>query len=269
MRTAVIDSTTTSQEPLIRIQGLAKSYPTADGKPVLALSELDLDIVEGTFVSVVGPSGCGKSTLLNILAGLLGPSHGHVALGGTQVEGPRPDVGVMFQQPVLLPWLTIMQNVMLPVKVQRRRGREYAERAAHLLELVGLTGFEGRYPNELSGGMQQRVGIARALVTDPRILLMDEPFGALDALTREQMNDELQRIWMEQRKTVFFITHSIPEAVYLSDRVLVMSARPGRILADLPIDIPRARSLETTTRPDFVARATEIRGLLNAKGGLD
>jgi NitT/TauT family transport system ATP-binding protein len=264
----VLDSATRT-DPLIRIQGLAKSYSTADGNQVLALSELDLEIIAGTFVSVVGPSGCGKSTLLKILAGLLGPTHGTVSLGGSKVDGPRNDVGVVFQQPVLLPWLTILQNVMLPVKVQRRRGSEYVDRAGHLLDLVGLAGFEQKYPNELSGGMQQRVGIARALVTDPQILLMDEPFGALDALTREQMNDELQRIWTEQRKTVFFITHSIPEAVYLSDRVLVMSARPGRILADLDIDIPRARSLSSTTTREFVARSTEIRGLLNARGGLD
>jgi NitT/TauT family transport system ATP-binding protein len=254
---------------LIDITGVSMSYPTASGLPVQALSPLDLSIEDGTFVSLVGPSGCGKSTLLKILAGLLRQSGGDVQLGGRALGGPSPDVGVVFQQPVLLPWLTILNNVLLPIKVQRRETDRYRERAHELLHMVGLEGFESRYPSELSGGMQQRVGIVRALVSDPRILLMDEPFGALDALTREQMNDDLQRIWADQKKTVFFITHSIPEAVYLSDRVLVMSERPGRIIADFQVGLPRPRTLDDVADPKFVQLASDIRGLLNAKGGID
>jgi NitT/TauT family transport system ATP-binding protein len=254
---------------LIDISGVTMSYPTASGMPVQALSPIDLSIEEGTFVSLVGPSGCGKSTLLKILAGLLHQSAGDVHLGGHSLAGPSADVGVVFQQPVLLPWLTILNNVLLPIRVQGRQVSAYEERAGDLLRMVGLDGFQSRYPSELSGGMQQRVGIVRALVSDPQILLMDEPFGALDALTREQMNDDLQRIWSDQRKTVFFITHSIPEAVYLSDRVLVMSERPGRIVADFEVDLPRPRTLEDVSHPRFVELASEIRGLLNAKGGID
>ena len=234
-----------------------------------ALSPIDLGIEDSTFVSLVGPSGCGKSTLLKILAGLLRQSAGDVHLAGQPMSGPSSDVGVVFQQPVLLPWLTILNNVLLPIRVQRRDVDRYRERARMLLNMVGLEEFESRYPSELSGGMQQRVGIVRALVSDPQILLMDEPFGALDALTREQMNDDLQRIWADQRKTVFFITHSIPEAVYLSDRVLVMSERPGRIIADFSVGLPRPRTLDDVADPLFVDLAGDIRGLLNAKGGID
>lgn len=254
---------------IIQISGLAKSYQAADGNPVQALRELNLEVETGSFVSIVGPSGCGKSTLLKIVAGLLDHTEGEVLLHGQPINGPHHDIGVVFQQPTLLPWLTVLDNVLLPARVQRRKGPEIVQRAKQLLEMVGLGGFERKYPNELSGGMQQRAGIVRALVTDPHLLLMDEPFGALDALTREQMNDELQNIWMQQRKTVFFITHSIPEAVYLSDRVLVMSERPGRIIADIPIELERPRRLETTGTPEFSEYATRIRALLNARGGID
>ncbi|MFD1860096.1 ABC transporter ATP-binding protein [Aeromicrobium camelliae] len=272
MRTAASEPAQAGQrhdEQLISIRGATLAYPTASGDPVQALNPIDLDIRAEAFVSLVGPSGCGKSTLLKILAGLLHQSEGEVTLDGRPLTGPSPNVGVVFQQPVLLPWLTILNNVLLPIRVQKRNVDEYRQRAMDLLAMVGLEGFESRYPSELSGGMQQRVGIVRALVPDPQILLMDEPFGALDALTREQLNDDLQTIWAEQRKTVFFITHSIPEAVYLSDRVLVMSERPGRVIADFEVDIPRPRSLEDVSLPEFVELTGRIRRLLNAKGGID
>ncbi len=254
---------------LISIRGATLAYPTASGEPVQALDPIDLDVAKQAFVSLVGPSGCGKSTLLKILAGLLRQSKGDVTLSGTPLSGPSPHVGVVFQQPVLLPWLTILNNVLLPIRVQKRDVDQYRERARELLSMVGLDGFESRYPSELSGGMQQRVGIVRALVPDPEILLMDEPFGALDALTREQLNDDLQTIWAEQRKTVFFITHSIPEAVYLSDRVLVMSERPGRIVGDFTVELPRRRTLDDVATPAFAELTSQIRHLLNAKGGID
>jgi NitT/TauT family transport system ATP-binding protein len=264
-----IDEPHETQNPgLIQIQDVTMAYPTA-GAPVQALNPINLSIEEGTFVSLVGPSGCGKSTLLKILAGLLRHSSGDVALAGNRLLGPSPDVGVVFQQPVLLPWLTILDNVLLPIKVQKKAVKDYRERALGLLSMVGLSDFAQRYPSELSGGMQQRAGIVRSLVPDPKILLMDEPFGALDALTREQMNAELQRIWAEQKKTVFFITHSIPEAVYLSDRVLVMSERPGRIVADFDVTLRRPRVMADIADPAFVEIADRVRGLLNAKGGID
>lgn len=254
---------------LIDIHGATMEYPTAAGAPVRALDPIDLTISDGTFVSLVGPSGCGKSTLLKILAGLLEQTEGDVSLAGERLSGPSSRVGVVFQQPVLLPWLNILDNVLLPVRVQRLGVDKFRDRAKDLLAMVGLEGFEARYPTELSGGMQQRAGIVRALVPDPQILLMDEPFGALDALTREQLNDDLQRIWSEQRKTVFFITHSIPEAVYLSDRVLVMSERPGRVVADFTVDARRPRTLEGVADPSFVDLTGKIRKLLSAKGGID
>ena len=252
----------------ISVQHLSKLYATRDGG-VAALERISFAIDEGAFVAVVGPSGCGKSTLLKILAGLLAPSGGSAWLRGTAIQGPRRDIGVVFQAPVLFPWRTVLDNVLLPVDVQGL-GRERHERVAlDLINLVGLGGFEHRYPWELSGGMQQRVAITRSLVHDPAMLLMDEPFGALDAMTREHMNLELQRIWMEKKKTVFFITHSIPEAVFLADRVLVMTTRPGRIVDDLVIKLPRPRPLDVMTTPEFGAYTRHIRALFNVKGGLD
>ena len=262
-------SAPTVTEALIRTEQLGMSYIAKKGDTVLALDDVNLEVEQGAFVSVVGPSGCGKSTLLKIVAGLLEHTTGAVSFDGAPVVGPNVKFGVVFQQPVLLPWLTIRENVMLPVKVQRRSRAEFEARADELLTTVGLHDFATKYPGELSGGMQQRAGIARALVTDPEVLLMDEPFGALDALTREQMNEELQRIWLSQKKTVFFITHSIPEAVYLSDRVLVMSPRPGRIVADYLIDAPRPRRMEDMGSDGFAEITAEIRGYLNAKGSID
>jgi NitT/TauT family transport system ATP-binding protein len=252
-----------SADPLIRISGLTKRYPTRAGDEVTALSGVDLAIHDGEFLTVVGPSGCGKTTLMRILAGLEGPSGGSVTIGGAPITGPRPDVAVVFQQATLLPWRTVLDNVLLPIDLQRRARAQCLDRAQALLRLVGLAEFAGKYPFELSGGMQQRVSICRALMRDPRILLMDEPFGALDAMTREAMNLELARIWAEQRKTVIFITHSIPEAVFLGDRVLVLSARPGRVSALLTVDIPRPRTIATLATERFAALSGEVRAVFD------
>src|SRR5258707_6125244 len=255
-------------EPVIAVRRLTKSYATADG-PVAALEAIDFAVADGEFIAVLGPSGCGKSTLLKILAGLFPPSGGEAALRGTAITGPRRDIGVVFQSPVLFPWRSVLQNVLLPADVQRL-GRAQHERAAlDLLALVGLGGFEHRYPWELSGGMQQRVAIVRALIHDPALLLVRGPFAAPCAIAREQMNLELQRIWLERRKTVLFITHSIAEAVFLSDRVLVMSGRPGRILDTIAVDAPRPRPLELVNTPEFGAHVRHIRGLLQAQGDIE
>jgi len=253
----------------IAVRELSKGYPSRDGCCVQAIQQTTFSVKEGEFVAVVGPSGCGKSTLLKILAGLLPPSKGEAFLRGTPINGPRHDIGVVFQSPVLLPWRSILENVLLPVDVQRLAGDRHRKVALELLNLVGLQEFAQRYPWELSGGMQQRAAIARALIHDPAMLLMDEPFGALDAMTREQMNLELQRIWLERKKTVLFITHSIPEAVFLSDRVLVMSSRPGRITDAVTVDIPHPRRLEAMNLPEFCAIVSSIRGQFHAKGVLD
>ena len=249
-------------------RGLSKAYATRDGN-VAALERITFGIGEGEFVAVVGPSGCGKSTLLKILAGLLPPSQGEAILRGTSIAGPRRDIGVVFQSPVLLPWRTVLDNVLLPVDVQGLDRERPLTLAMDLLKLVGLQGFEQRYPWELSGGMQQRVSITRALIHDPALLLMDEPFGALDAMTREHMNLELQRIWLEKRKTVLFITHSIPEAVFLGDRVLVMTPRPGRIMDNRKVDLPRPRSLDLMNTSGFGEHVRHIRAQFSLKGGLD
>ncbi len=249
--------------PLIHIGNLDKSFA---GGAVQALSGIDLDIAEGEFVSVVGPSGCGKSTLLRILAGLDGYDGGTAALGGVPITGPSREVGVVFQAANLLPWFTVRENVALPLRVGGHKGGN-SENIEALLEISGLTDFAARYPYELSGGMQQRVGICRALVRNPRILLMDEPFGALDALTRERMNLELQRIWQQSGKTVMLITHSISEAIFLGDRVVVLSPRPGRVLRELKVDIPRPRNNDTIiSHPSYPALAREIRHLLTGQG---
>ena len=252
----------------ISVQHLSKVYATRDGG-VAALERISFSIDEGEFVAVVGPSGCGKSTLLKILAGLLSSTDGSASLRGTRIQGPRRDIGVVFQAPVLFPWRTVLDNVLLPIDVQGQGRERYLPAARDLLTLVGLRDFERRYPWELSGGMQQRVAITRALIHDPAMLLMDEPFGALDAMTREHMNLELQRIWIERKKTVLFITHSIPEAVFLADRVLVMTARPGRLLDDVRVDLGRPRGLEVMNTPEFGRHVKAIRAQFNAKGGLD
>ena len=265
-RQAVLNGPSDSKEAevLLDVVDVTKEYETREGDDILALANASLTLTDGEFVSVVGPSGCGKSTLLKIIAGIESKSSGTISYRGKTHQGPESGMGVVFQTPVLLPWLTILENVLLPIRVLRLPRKASEERARGLLALVGLAGFEGKYPGELSGGMQQRVGIARSLVHDPALLLMDEPFGALDALTRERMSLELQKIWMSNRKTVFFITHSIVESVFLSDRVLVMSGRPGRIIEELLIPFARPRGFDLAASPDFNKLVSRIRDLLGA-----
>lgn len=244
-----------------RLRGVGKRFAR---HRLVALDGVDLDLPQGSFTSVIGPSGCGKSTLLKIMAGLTSPSEGSVMLAGKPVLGPRRDIGMMFQQATLFPWLNTIDNILLPIRI--RDGRAEARRkrpdAEALMELVGLKGFEGAYPAELSGGMAQRAAICRMLVTEPAVLLLDEPFSALDELVRDFMNMELQRICMERRATAFLVTHSIAEAVILSDRVVVMAARPGRILEVVPIDLPRPRTLDMMVTPEFGALVVRVRKLL-------
>ncbi len=245
-------------DPVIAVRSLAKSYGLQDDA-VRALDAIEFEIGEGEFVAIVGPSGCGKTTLLKILAGLLPASSGTALLRGTPILGPRRDIGMVFQAPVLFPWRTVLDNVLLPADVQRLDRKRLHAVAVDLLRLVGLEGFERRYPWELSGGMQQRVAIVRALIHDPAMLLMDG----------EQMNLELQRIWLERRKTVVFITHSIPEAVFLADRVFVMTPRPGRIAEAISVDMARPRSLDVMSTPAFGAYALRVRAHFKALGTLD
>ena len=254
---------------LVRVAALNKIYRTLEGIDIEALKNVSFDVADGEFITVVGPSGCGKSTLLKILAGILRRTSGDVRLRDTPINGPSRDVGVVFQAPVLLPWRTVLQNVMLPVEIQGRDRVHFEARARDYIKRVGLAGFERKYPNELSGGMQQRVGISRALVHEPAFLLMDEPFGALDAMTRASMNLELERIWQESKKTVLLVTHSIPEAVFLADRVIVMSPRPGRISEILPIDLPRPRELEVINSAPFGRYVAAIRRHFQSQGALD
>ena len=251
--------------PLLQTKGLTKTYSTREGARVAALAETTMALGQGEFVSVVGPSGCGKSTLMKLLAGITPRSSGEILYRGQAVTKAQRGVGVVFQAPVLLPWLTVFENVLLPIRVLHLKRSEAEARAHELLAMVGLGGFEKKYPGELSGGMQQRTSIVRSLIHDPGLLLMDEPFGALDALTREGISLELQRIWLANRKTVFFITHSILEAVFLSDRVFVMSPRPGRIIAEFDIPFARPRDFDLTTTAEFGHYVSEIRHLLGAK----
>jgi NitT/TauT family transport system ATP-binding protein len=263
---AVTDS---ASESLVRIAGLEKIYRSKDGNDIHALRDINLDIRAAEFISIVGPSGCGKTTLLKILAGILDRSSGEVVMQGRSLSGPSRELGVVFQAPVLLPWRTVLQNVMVPVEIQKRNRATFEARARQLIAMVGLAGFESKYPAELSGGMQQRVGICRALVHDPSFLLMDEPFGALDAMTRESMNEELQRIWSESRKTILLVTHSIPEAVYLADRVVVMTPRPGRIVDVIAVDLPRPRTLAMQNTAEFGSFVAGIRRHFSSAGTLD
>jgi NitT/TauT family transport system ATP-binding protein len=236
---------------IVSIEDLCKTYTSIGGDPLCALKGAELDVKEGEFVTVVGPSGCGKSTLLKIISGILPYNDGKVVIRGKRVDGPVGGIGMVFQTPALLPWRKVIGNVLLPIEMLREDVEDYVNPAQNLLELAGLKGFEDKYPFELSGGMQQRVSICRALIHDPPILLMDEPFGALDALTRDEMGFELLRIWNEKKKTVVFVTHSIPEAVFLADRVAIMSPRPGRIISVEEIDLSRPRNLETKATHEF------------------
>lgn len=253
----------------IEVNGLRKVYQPRRSEPTHALADIDFTVRRGEFISIVGPSGCGKTTMLKILAGLIPRTEGVVRVAGRDVDGPLPQVGMVFQAATLLPWRTILQNVMVPVEVQRLDASAYRKRALELLEMVGLGGFEGKYPHELSGGMQQRAGICRALVHDPAVLLMDEPFGALDAMTREYMNVELLRIWKESGKTIVLVTHSIPEAVFLSDRVVVLSSRPGRIAEIVPVELERPRDLSVMSSDRAGVYVTRIRTHFNAAGVID
>ncbi len=243
---------------MLGVRDLDLVYASSRG-PVQALRQLSFDVARGAFVSVLGPSGCGKSTLLKLASGLLKPTTGRIELAGRAVDGPRCDVGIVFQQPTLLPWKNVLENVLVPVRAMRGDVAAARERAQALLRMVKLEAFARHYPQELSGGMQQRVGIARALVHDPELLLMDEPFAALDAMTRETMMAELQRIWAGTGKSVLFITHSIPEAVFLSDRVVVMSPRPGRVLQQLEIELPRPRTIATMGSARFAELSNQLR----------
>ena len=258
----------TAARSLIALTDVAKTYRTRDGD-VESLKPLTFEIGDGEFMAIVGPSGCGKSTLLKMVGGLLPVSQGRIALNGRDVSGPPDDVGIVFQSPVLLAWRTVLDNVMLQIEMRHLPREKYLPKAHALLEMVGLGDFERKLPWQLSGGMQQRASICRALVHDPAVLLMDEPFGALDAMTRERMNLELQRIWYETRKTVLFITHSIPEAVFLADRVLVMTERPGAIAAIYDVPLPRPRSLGVMGDPAFVALTQTIRRHFYSQGTLD
>jgi NitT/TauT family transport system ATP-binding protein len=250
--------------PMIQIAGVEKRFVTRSGETVNALTNVNLDIRENEFVSVVGPSGCGKTTLLRILAGLEQSSSGAIRYDGEQSSGCREDISVVFQQPTLLPWNTVLENTLLPALLKNDKSTATKRRAEDLLAFMGLGEFGTKYPFELSGGMQQRVAICRALMRDPKILLMDEPFGALDAMTRENMNLELLRVCSEEQKTVVFITHSIPEAVLLGDRVVVMSPRPGRISEVIDVDIARPRNLHTMVSPRFTEICDHIRGIFGA-----
>lgn len=244
--------------PILIVQHLGITFSSSEGG-LGALDDVSFQMCPGEFVCVVGPSGCGKSTLLRVLAGLLPPTQGRVSLRGKALNGPSADVGVVFQKPNLMPWRTVRDNITLPLEMQGIERETAHARAQALIDLVGLSGFEHSHPHELSGGMAQRVAIARALIYDPEILLLDEPFGSLDMLTRERMNLELQRIWQQRRKTVLMVTHDIQEAVFLSDRVLVMSVRPGQITEQVEINLPHPRSTDVLYDPAFLAYMRRIR----------
>jgi NitT/TauT family transport system ATP-binding protein len=241
----------TAIAPAIEVSDLSKTYATREGLTV-ALDRLSFSVAPQEFISLLGPSGCGKTTVLKIVAGLSAATSGTVKVEGRAVEGPHRDVGIVFQTPALMRWRTAIQNVMLPAEILHLDQYRFRQRANDLLELVGLRDFANKLPNELSGGMQQRVSIARALIHDPSTLLLDEPFSALDAMTRNQLNVELLRIWSERRKTSLLITHSIPEAVFLSDRVIVLSARPAKVLEIVEIPLPRPRTPEMRVSRNFI-----------------
>ena len=250
---------------MIRLDGVEKTYRTRRGELVQALDDITLHVGENEFVTLVGPSGCGKSTLLKLVSGLVPATGGTIRIRDEMVREPFPDVGFVFQQAVLLPWRTVLDNVLFSVEMLGLDPRAYRQAAGDLLEFTGLGGFGTKYPRELSGGMQQRVAICRALLPDPSLLLMDEPFGALDAMTREEMSLELLRVWEERRKTILFVTHSIPEAILLADRVVVMTPRPGRIARMLEIDLPRPRTMDMEFDPRFKAASDDVRSLIFAR----
>jgi|TARA_B100000959_G_scaffold170072_2_gene178097 NitT/TauT family transport system ATP-binding protein len=251
---------------VITLDGVHLTYPHKGGS-IEALTDVSFSAREGEFLSIVGPSGCGKSTLIKIIAGLLPTSKGEARVDGKLVRGPHPNVGIVFQEATLLAWRSVLRNIMLQIEVRQEFENDaYVPRARDLIKLAGLDGFEDRYPWELSGGMQQRVSFCRALIHDPPLLLMDEPFGALDAMTRDEMGVWLQKTWMERARTVLFVTHDIGEAVFLSDRVMVMTARPGRVKEIMEIDLPRPRELRITEEIEFVKYVSHARRLMHAEG---
>ena len=256
--------TSTDTDCVIRLDALSMVYPTKSGGTVQALDDVSLSVRAGEFISIVGPSGCGKSTLLRIIMGLSRQTSGQVTFGRSE-DTHRNQLGMVFQQPLLLPWRTVRKNLLTSPDLRHARDAATHAKAAELLVMLGLEEFGDRYPNELSGGMQQRVGIGRALMHDPRILLMDEPFGALDAMTRDQMGLDLLKIWDQDRKTVLFVTHSIPEAVLLADRVVVMTPRPGRLADVVEVALPRPRRLENINTPEFGEIVLKIRKLLDSE----
>lgn len=256
------DAGAPSGAPVYELSQVSKTYAR---NQVVALQDVSLTLRGGSFTSVIGSSGCGKSTLLKIMAGLIPPSRGRVVLQGKPVTGPRRDIGMMFQQATLFPWKTAVENIVLPIEIRdgKAAARKAMEKAHELLGIVGLKGFENVYPNELSGGMAQRASICRMLITEPAVLLLDEPFSALDELSRDMMNMELQRICREAHATAFLVTHSIQEAVILSDEIVVMKPRPGRIAEIVDVDLPRPRTLDMMTTPKFGGIVDHIRGLLD------
>jgi NitT/TauT family transport system ATP-binding protein len=261
---------TAAGEPVIAVEDLSLTFDTGDG-PVYALSKVNLTVNEGDFVSFIGPSGCGKTTLLRVIADLERQTSGSIKVNGLTPEQARlgRHYGYVFQAPALYPWRTIERNVMLPLEVMGFPAAERQERAARNLELVNLKGFEKKFPWQLSGGMQQRASIARALCFDPKLMLMDEPFGALDEIVRDKLNDQLLHLWRTTRKTVVFVTHSIPEAVYLSTKIVVMSPRPGRIIDIIDCNFPRDRTLDIRETPEFLEVAHRVRDGLRAGHSYD
>ena len=254
---------TTTTTPLVRAEGVGKEFRSGS-QSMVALSGLDLDVREGEFLSLLGPSGCGKSTALNIMGGLLRPSSGTVTVAGETMDRPRRDIGMMFQKAVMFPWRTTLDNILLPVEIFGRSKKQYLGRARELLELVGIEEFADSYPWQLSGGMQQRAALCRVLINDPRLLLLDEPFGALDEFTREAMNLELLKIHARTGKTAVLVTHNMTEAVFMSDRIAVMTSRPGRLLGIIEVPFPRPRDpgiMRTTEFADLVFEVRKMLGL--------
>lgn len=252
--------------PLIRLDRVCKTYSAQDGTPTTAVDNVDLDIGATEFVSLLGPSGCGKSTLLSVVAGLTSPTSGAISIDGVALTRPYTNIGIVFQNDLLLDWRTVLGNVLMQFEMRGQNPRLHEPRARAILASVGLQDFASKFPWELSGGMRQRVSICRALIHEPPLLLMDEPFGSLDALTREQLQVDLQRLWQTSRKTVVFVTHSISEAVFLSDRVVVMTPRPGRIREVLRIDLPRPRELDVRDTDAFAMNVRHINRLFREMG---
>ena len=265
-RTSRITERPGSADVAMSVRHVSKHYKTSSGS-VHALEDINLEIKKGEFVCILGPSGCGKTTLLWGMSGLHELTSGDVILNGTPVKGPRPEIGMIFQEANLLPWRNLWQNINFPFEIKKQDPKPYEARIKSLLSEVGLAGFETKYPRELSGGMQQRASIVRCLSFDPEVILMDEPFGALDAFTRDEMNLLIQQIWMETGKTIIFVTHNVTEAIFLADRVVVLSPRPGRIAHIFDIDLPRPRTVEQTFTPEFIKLVLEIKATIQHGGG--